>query len=131
MPTIELTIPAAPEHVRTARLVAAAAARTWGLDQDVLQEVKLAVGEACARAVLRHGAEDVDGDVDGDVAMEITNDGECFVVSVSDFGSAPGADGDEMALALISALVPESTVESRGSGTVVKMVWPIESGATG
>ena len=42
---------ALPAHVRTARLVAAAVARRCGLDEAVLDEVRLAVGEACSRAV--------------------------------------------------------------------------------
>ena len=43
--------PPCPAHVRTARLVAVAVARRAGVDEDVLDEVRLAVGEACSRAV--------------------------------------------------------------------------------
>ena len=42
------------EHVRTARLVAAAVARRAGVAESVLDEVRLAVGEACSRAVGLH-----------------------------------------------------------------------------
>ncbi|HSV67065.1 MAG TPA: ATP-binding protein [Mycobacteriales bacterium] len=41
-------------HVRTARLVAVAMARRSGVQEDLLDEVRLAVGEACARAVQLH-----------------------------------------------------------------------------
>ena len=51
MPTVELHFGALPLHVRTARLVAAALGRRVGLDAVVIDEVKLAVGEACSRAV--------------------------------------------------------------------------------
>src|SRR2546422_373473 len=51
MATVELRFSALPEHVRTARLVAAAVARRAGVDEAVLDEVRLAVGEACTRAV--------------------------------------------------------------------------------
>ena len=54
MPTVELRFTALPSHVRTARLVAAAVARRCGLDEAVLDEVRLAVGEACSRAVDLH-----------------------------------------------------------------------------
>ena len=47
MATVELLFSALPEHVRTARLVAAAVARRAGVDEAVLDEVRLAVGEAC------------------------------------------------------------------------------------
>ena len=40
-----------PRHVRTARLVAVAVARRAGVDEALLDEIRLAVGEACARAV--------------------------------------------------------------------------------
>jgi len=48
MATVELRFSALPEHVRTARLVAAAVARRAGVDEAVLDELRLAVGEACA-----------------------------------------------------------------------------------
>ncbi|MFF5422270.1 ATP-binding protein, partial [Streptomyces misionensis] len=54
MATVELRFSAQPEHVRTARLVAAAVARRAGIDEAVLDEVRLAVGEACSRAVRLH-----------------------------------------------------------------------------
>src|ERR1700739_1566480 len=43
-----------PEHVRTARLVAVALARRVGVEDGLLDEVRLAVGEACSRAVGLH-----------------------------------------------------------------------------
>ena len=49
--TVTLRLPPHAAHVRTARLIAAAMARRSGVGEDVLDEVRLAVGEACARAV--------------------------------------------------------------------------------
>ena len=54
MPTVELRFTALPAHVRTARLVAVSLARRAGVDEEVLDEVRLAVGEAATRAVGRH-----------------------------------------------------------------------------
>ena len=54
MATVELTFTALPAHVRTARLVATAVARRSGVDESLLDEVRLAVGEACSRAVEGH-----------------------------------------------------------------------------
>ena len=51
--TVALRFQAAPEHVRTARLVAVAVARRAGMDEVRLDEIRLAVGEMCARAVRR------------------------------------------------------------------------------
>lgn len=48
---VTLQLPPSAAHVRTARLIAAAMARRAGVGDAVLDEVRLAVGEACARAV--------------------------------------------------------------------------------
>ena len=80
MATVEVTFTPLPAHVRTARLVAAAVARRSGVDEALLAEVRLAVGEACSRAVEAHQrhcpAEPV--------KIEMTDQGERFVVVVSD-----------------------------------------------
>ena len=54
MATVEVTFTPLPAHVRTARLVATAVARRSGVDEALLDEVRLAVGEACSRAVEAH-----------------------------------------------------------------------------
>src|SRR5262245_3695438 len=54
MPTVEMSFTPLPAHVRTARLVATAVARRSGVDEALLAEVRLAVGEACSRAVEAH-----------------------------------------------------------------------------
>jgi len=80
MATVEVTFTPLPAHVRTARLVATAVARRSGVDEALLDEVRLAVGEACSRAVEAHRrhcpAEPV--------KIEMTDQGERFVVVVSD-----------------------------------------------
>lgn len=54
MATITLTISALPAHVRTARLMAATVARRAGIAASAIDEIRLAVGEACSRAVSAH-----------------------------------------------------------------------------
>lgn len=54
MATVELRFSPLPGHVRTARLVTTAVARRSGVDEGLLDEVRLAVGEACSRAVYLH-----------------------------------------------------------------------------
>src|SRR5437868_2624628 len=56
MPTVEVTFTPLPAHVRTARLVATAVARRSGVGEPLLDEVRLAVGEACSHAVEAHQA---------------------------------------------------------------------------
>lgn len=54
MATVELTFTALPVHVRTARLIVTAVARRSGVEESLLDEVRLAVGEACSQAVEAH-----------------------------------------------------------------------------
>ena len=54
MATVEVPFTPLPVHVRTARLVATAVARRSGVAESLLDEVRLAVGEACSRAVEAH-----------------------------------------------------------------------------
>ncbi|HKT04977.1 MAG TPA: ATP-binding protein [Rugosimonospora sp.] len=54
MPTVRLSFTPAPAHVRTARLVGVAVARKAGVSAELFDEIRLAVGEACSRAVALH-----------------------------------------------------------------------------
>lgn len=51
MPNVTLRFSPLPEHVRTARLVAVSVARRAGFGEDQLDEIRIAIGEACSRAV--------------------------------------------------------------------------------
>jgi anti-sigma regulatory factor (Ser/Thr protein kinase) len=116
VPAATLSIPPSVEHVRTARLIAVAAARRAGLDEEVVDDVRLAVGEAVARAVLRHGAAEVTGAID----VVVRDDGTDFEVEVHE--STDPALGDEdhgVALALVHSLVPQVSC----SDGVVALTW--------
>ena len=99
MATVEVTFTPLPVHVRTARLVATAVARRSGVAESLFDEVRLAVGEACSRAVeahLRHCPGEP-------IRVALTDDGEQFEVVVTDavpdaeHGGPPGADGGDAA----------------------------------
>ncbi|MFE3517667.1 ATP-binding protein [Streptomyces sp. NPDC059166] len=140
MPTVELRFSAQPEHVRTARLVAAAVARRAGVDEAVLDEVRLAVGEACSRAVGLHRSHEIAAPV----TVVLIEDEKAFSIEVADGipPSGPGASvagprgggpddpdadadmEDEMGLAVISGLVDDVEVRTGEDGGVIRMTWP-------
>jgi anti-sigma regulatory factor (Ser/Thr protein kinase) len=120
--TVALTFQPAPEHVRTARLVAVAVARRAGLDEVRLDEVRLAVGEVCARAVRRS----LDTGALGAVEVEIDDVGPLFAITVTDKASLPDGDDEAIALALVRGLADAVTVENGpggGAGGVVCLRW--------
>ncbi len=86
MATVEVTFTPLPVHVRTARLVATAVARRSGVAESLLDEVRLAVGEACSRAVEAHRMH-CPGQP---IRVALTDDGERFEVVVTD--AAPADD---------------------------------------
>ena len=132
MATVELRFSALPEHVRTARLVAAAVARRAGVDESVLDEVRLAVGEACSRAVGLHQR----GGIGGTVRVALPDQEKRFLIEVEDEAGpaavpAPGAaeggdpDDDTLGLAVITGLVEDLEVTKGADGGVIRMSWPV------
>ncbi|MER5739083.1 MULTISPECIES: ATP-binding protein [unclassified Streptomyces] len=140
MATVELRFSAQPEHVRTARLVAAAVARRAGVDEAVLDEVRLAVGEACSRAVGLHRG----NGVTTPIRVALTEEEKTFSIEVGDevptaaaaagvpgaraeapAGEPDDADGeDEMGLAVIRGLVDDVEVTVGEDGGTIRMSWP-------
>src|ERR1700684_4734837 len=88
MATVEVTFTPLPVHVRTARLVAPAVARRSGVAESLLDEVRLAVGEACSRAVEAHQRHCPTEPI----RVSLTDDGEQFQVVVTD--AVPGSGHD-------------------------------------
>ncbi|HEX5511536.1 MAG TPA: ATP-binding protein [Actinomycetales bacterium] len=126
MPTVTLTFTTLPEHVRTARLVAAAVARRRGLTEDVLDEIRLAVGEACASAVGRAQS----AGRQGTVHVQIFERPDRLVVVVNELGDAgsPASDAaggaageavgaaEQVSLTIVRALADEvETVDDDNS----------------
>ena len=106
MATVEVTFPPLPAHVRTARLVATAVARRSGIDESLLDEVRLAVGEACSRAVEAH-RKHCPGQP---IRVALSDDGERFEVVVTDAAPAD-ADGE----APMAAALPGGNGTARGA----------------
>ena len=152
MATVEVTFTPLPVHVRTARLVATAVARRSGVAESLLDEVRLAVGEACSRAVEAHMLHCPEEPI----RVSLTDDGERFEIVVTDAvpdaehgmptgtvaangtsavpAAAPAGfaavDGevplqlpDGVGLAVIAGLADDVRVAPAGSGTSVTMSW--------
>ncbi|WP_329134733.1 ATP-binding protein [Streptomyces sp. NBC_01476] len=136
MPTVELLFSAQPEHVRTARLVAAQVARRAGVDEAALDEVRLAVGEACSRAVGLHRNNGVQEPVrvflneeEKKFSIEVVDEVPGNAMSSSqDAGEDTAADDEgEMGLAVISGLVDDVEVIEGETGGTIRMSWPTVS----
>ena len=135
---VTVTIARDPALVRTVRLVAASVARRAGRDEEFVEEVRLAAGEACA-LFLGESADDPTAvktarsgeDLAGDpVAVTITI-GERLHVAVStpgvvDVEDHPDSDVDGIEpWALLRGLIDDFRVARETGSTTVSMSWPL------
>jgi anti-sigma regulatory factor (Ser/Thr protein kinase) len=125
MATVELSFTPLPAHVRTARLVAAAVARRSGVDESLLDEVRLAVGEACSRAVEEHRLHCPTEPV----RLALTELAGRFEVEVTDTSTAgSAADGAAyppgFGIAVIAGLADDVQISETPAGTSIRMSWP-------
>jgi anti-sigma regulatory factor (Ser/Thr protein kinase) len=137
MPTVRLAFSSVPRYVRTARLVAVAVARRAGVSEDMLDEVRLATGEACGRAVARHRRHGI-AEL---VRVEMSDDGPYVIRVIDACGAAHPAspaghdeeaeDADRMHEALLAALVKDLEVRKGEDGTEVRMAWPVRRRLSG
>jgi serine/threonine-protein kinase RsbW len=101
---VRLTLPARPENVAVIRHVLGAFAEALSLPQDLVEDMRLAVTEACTN-VVRHA---YGGDEPGPIDVVIRPDGDSLDLIVSDQGQGlgPSADvsGPGLGLPLIAAL---------------------------
>jgi anti-sigma regulatory factor (Ser/Thr protein kinase) len=160
MPTVRLSFSPAAAHVRTARLVGVAVARRAGVPAELFDEIRLAIGEACSRAVALHREHRIadlvdvslaDGDrftvrvIDRapiDAALGPVLPGPPDPVALLDAPAQPIGDGDPsaeevvavgMRLALLIGIVDDLSVRpvEEGPGTEVLMSWPARSRRNG
>ena len=124
---ITVSIARDPALVRTVRLVAAAVARRASQDEDFVEEVRLAVGEACALLV----GQDADPDWhDGPVEVRMRLEDRLRVTVVATGSIAaqdpPTSDIDGVEpWALLRGLIDDFEISQDEGSTVLSMSWPL------
>ncbi len=118
---IRLTLPARPENVAVVRHVLGALAEALDLDHAVVDDMRLAVTEACTN-VVRHAY----GDGDGTIDVIVRPCGEVLEVVVTDegrgVGPSPDTAGPGLGLTLIAALTQSFEIHrSERSGSRLVM----------
>jgi anti-sigma regulatory factor (Ser/Thr protein kinase) len=114
--------------VRTVRLIAAAVARRTGQDEEFVEEVRLAVGEACALMVGTDSAPQLRGGgpitvrlrLDDRLLVDVASEGEVVV------GDDPDSDVDGVEpWALLRGLIEDFSISRDGARTTLSMSWPL------
>ncbi len=80
MATVTVSFTALPAHVRTARFIAASVARRAGVAEGLLDEIRLAVSEACSLAVRQHQVFASAAPIE----LTLIEDGGTFSIQVAD-----------------------------------------------
>ncbi len=78
---IILTLPGKPEYVSVARLTVSGIASRMGFDVEAIEDIKLAVSEACTNAI-KHGCKEAVEHYE----INISTDENCLSISISDKG---------------------------------------------
>lgn len=132
MAEVELEFPARSVYVGVVRLAVSALGRSIELDEDAIEDLKIAVSEACANAVIAHEESGIDDpvkvawrDEDGRIEIDVRSSGRGPIDpgtgALTDTGSL--ASRDVLSLALLQSLVDECTVESLADGgSVTRLV---------
>lgn len=134
---VTLTIPCAPEYVGTARLTILGVASRMGFSYDQIEDIRLAVGEACANAIERSGgSRSGNGAADGQLTIRSHVDPAKLIIEVEDEASegpsepnvnqaAGEADfnSHELGALLMEILVDEVSVDTKpDGGSCVRLV---------
>jgi anti-sigma regulatory factor (Ser/Thr protein kinase) len=126
--TVRLAFPPEPRLLGTIRLVVGMVARKAGVDDEGVEDLKVAVSETCAVAV---------GDLnraglDAVIELDLFEDGDRFGVQVRDrapaaqpagAGGGPELDDRQFGLALVGALVDDLRTTDRAGGGHQTSFW--------
>ena len=127
-PSVRLAVAPEPRLLGTVRLVVATAARRVGLDEEQIEDLKVAVSEACALSI--HSMRDA-GMVQP-VEVDLYEDEGRFAIEVRDrapedghpgAGAADGIEDRVFGLALVSALVAGVESSPRDGGGHATRFW--------
>ncbi|HEX6262690.1 MAG TPA: ATP-binding protein [Actinomycetota bacterium] len=115
-----LRIPARAAYVGTARIFAAAVARQAGMGEEHVDDLKLAISEACAAGVRDDG--------DGSIVIHADLDGSAVSFEVSgqdippppsdDLVSTPESFRRSIGYDVIRSLFPDASLPSKGSAAI-------------
>ena len=134
-PQVELSIPARPDFLALARQVVVAVARTdEAFDEERLDDVRLAVSEACSNAIRAHSAIGSEAQVRiscrlgrGCIEIEVADEGRGF--DPDGIPAVPPAGDPErlrfesgLGIPLIQRFADQTEIRSSPSGTRVRMV---------
>lgn len=124
--SINMSLPSKPEYVSVARLTASFVANQMGFDIETIEDIKLAVGEACNNAIIHSGTTDTYQlefikELDN-LKIEIVDSGKGFSMDQYKKPNAEDLQENGLGLFIIKSLMDTVEIEtSEGCGTKIIM----------
>ena len=127
MPSIEIAIPPRSVYVGVVRLTVASLARNAGLDEGRVDDLRIAVTEACTSAVLAHE----DAGTSDPVLVRWAEEGDRFVIDVEGRARPVEAALEDshgfstrsvLSQALLESLVDETEISATDEGTRSRLI---------
>ena len=114
-----LNVPPDPDQVRTTRLFAAAIARFYGVEDDRIEDLKVAISEAATNGIKAHREARATDPLRVSVALQ----GDGLRFSVIDAG--PGFDVEDVPAGASEAMTPRMGIFEGSLGlTVIRALFP-------
>lgn len=122
-----MTLPNKPEYVSVARLTASVVANNMGFDIEDIEDIKVAVGEACNNSVIH-------GNRSSSISLSFIIDNSNFVVEVADDGKGfdfgeynqPDLDnyqGKGLGIFIMESLMDTVEIDTTlGNGTIIRLI---------
>lgn len=132
MATVQLEIPSRPEYVGVVRLAIASLARQVGMEEEAVDELRIALSEACTTAVMTHNEAGLTDPVcvgwdadDAEVSIRVTS--KVLPDSPEGVGSTTMSLASRliMSQALLESLASKVELEKSDSTTTTRLTFPL------
>lgn len=129
---ITLKLPSKAEYVSIARLAASVLSNTIGFDVDEIDDIKVAVGEACNNAVLHGKSEDDVYDINFQISeekiqIEVRDNGAGFDEEKYEEPDLDNLKGNGLGIYIMKSLMDEVDISrNKDKGTVLKLIKYLE-----
>ena len=123
--TIKMEIPANPDYVSILRLTTSGIANKLGFSMDDIEDMKVAVSEACSNAVKHSEDNKVSINfnlLNNGIQIEIIDNGKGYDIDAIETPDLSNPKEGGLGLFIIQTLMDEVDIESKGNqGTTIKM----------
>ncbi len=129
--SVSLSLPCKPEYVSVARLTASYMASQMGFDIEAIEDIKLAVGEACNNVVLHSGTSPTYelelSKADKKMIIEVLDKGKGFKIESYHAPEFDALEENGLGLFIIQSLMDDVEINTvEGNGTRIVMSKEVE-----